>query len=287
MPRVIKKPLRGSVRQNTANRRLEENTGPRLPFGARLALMVLVALAILAFFSWSWNNRWPHRLLESIKTQTLNATKTIGFAVTDVTVEGRHYTDRGALLAALGVKAGSPTFSFDPQASYEKIMALPWTGSVSIIRSLPAKIIIRLQERQPIARWQHDDKTIVIDTDGRELTAAKAEEFANLPLVVGNAAPEQTQSLLALLRDYPVVARALKAAVRVGQRRWNFYVHPNLLIRMPEHNIDVAMKKLTQLIEEQKVLDRNVIAIDLRFPDRMVIEPGQQPASPRYGETSE
>lgn len=286
MPRVARKPLRGSVRQTTA-RRVQEDDTPRFGFGFRLGLMVVVSIGILGFASWSWHNRWPHRALNTAHQSVINATKTLGFKVSDVTVEGRHYTERKALLEALGVTAESPIFIFDPQGAYEKIMALPWTESVSIVRSLPNKIIIRLTERAPIARWQHDDKTIVIDTNGRELTAAKPEQFGNLPLVVGNAAPEQTQALLALLRDYPVVARALKAAVRVGERRWNFYVHPNLLIRMPEHGIETGLTKLTQLIQEQKVLDRNIVAIDLRFPDRMVIEPGQQPTTPHYGDVRE
>ncbi|MFA6280221.1 MAG: cell division protein FtsQ/DivIB [Bdellovibrionales bacterium] len=287
MPRLVKKPLRGSVRQNTQSRRMVEEDSPRLGFGARLAIMVLIALAILSFASWSWHNRWPHRLLASFEATVLNATKSVGFAVSDVTVEGRHYTDRAALFAALGIAAGSPIFTFAPQEAHDKIMALPWTRSVSIIRSLPNKIIIRLTERQPIARWQHDEKTIVIDQDGQELSAAKPEEFTNLPLVVGNAAPEQTQALLTLLLDYPPVARSLKAAVRVGQRRWNFFLNPNILIRLPEINVDEALVKLTTLIQEQNVLNRAIASIDLRFPDRTVIESGAQPTTPQYRETSE
>ncbi len=288
MPRLVKKPLRGSVRQNTQSRRfVEEEDSPRLGFGARLAIMVLIALTVLSFASWSWHNRWPHRAMDSIKMASLTATKNIGFSISDVTVEGRHYTDRAALFAALGITAGSPIFTFNPQDAHNKIMGLPWTDSVSIIRSLPNKIIIRLTEKQPIARWQHNEKTIVIDQNGQELPAAKPEEFTNLPLVVGNAAPEQTQALLALLVDYPLVTRSLKAAVRVGQRRWNFFLNPNLLIRLPELNVEEALAKLTTLIQEQNILNRAIASIDLRFPDRTVIEPGAQPASPQYGETSE
>ncbi len=287
MPRLVKKPLRGSIRQNTQGRRFVEDASPRLGFGVRLAIMVLIALIILGFASWSWHNRWPHRAMAGIKAAGLTTTKNIGFSISDVTVEGRHYTDRTALFAALGITAGSPIFTFNPQEAHAKIMTLPWTGSVSIIRSLPNKIIIRLTERQPIARWQHNEKTIVIDQAGQDLAAAKPEEFTNLPLVVGNAAPEQTQALLVLLSDYPLVAHSLKAAVRVGQRRWNFFLNPNLLIRLPELNVEDALDKLTTLIQEQNILNRAIASIDLRFPDRTVIEPGAQPSTPQYGETSE
>ena len=284
MARAKKKPLRGSVRQNTA---IEEDEETRFGFGARLALLVLGVIAFIVLVGWLWHSTWPKQQLRRLESVSVRLTQKAGFAVSDVTVEGRTYTDRAALFEALGVAAGSPTFTFDPVKSRDNILALPWTKDVTVVRSLPDKIIVRLKEREPIARWQNDNKTVVIDTDGQELLAARPEQFANLPLVVGNAAPEQTKDLLLMLQHYPVVARVLKAAVRVGERRWNFYIHPNLLIRLPQHETETALEKLTTLIKEQKILDRNIVAIDLRFPDRMVVEPGTQPATPEYGETSE
>jgi len=259
----------------------------RFGFGARLALMVLGAIALILLVSWVWHSKWPDTIKKKTEQIVLQSTQRLGFSVEDVIVEGRRNTSRASLFETLKVHAGSPIFQFDPHETHAAIMALPWTESVTVIRSLPNKIVIKLKERQPIARWKNQEKTIVIDAQGQELTAAVPEQFASLPLVVGNAAPEQTQSLLSLLHEYPVVSRVLKAAVRVGERRWNLYLHPNLLIRLPELQTHVALEKLTKLIEEQKVLDRNVVAVDLRFPDRMVIEPGQQPAEPVYGESDE
>ncbi|MGE4351346.1 MAG: cell division protein FtsQ/DivIB [Bdellovibrionales bacterium] len=283
MARTKKKPLRGSVRQNL----IEEEAEPRFGFGARLALLVLGVITFIVFVGWLWHSAWPRRQAYMITKAGVHLTQKAGFAVSDVTVEGRRYTDRVSLFEALGVAAGSPTFTFDPTTARDAILKLPWTKEVTVIRSMPDKIIVRLVERQPIARWQHDGKTVVIDEDGKELPAARPEQFVNLPLVVGNSAPEQTQNLLDMLQKYPVVARVLKAAVRVGERRWNFYIHPNLLIRLPQYETETALEKLTKLIQEQKILDRNIIAVDLRFPDRMVIEPGIQPSTPEYGETSE
>lgn len=283
MARPKKKPLRGSVRQNT----MVEEEEPRFGFGARLALLVLGSIAFVVLIGWLWHSEWPRRQARALAEKSVEVTQKAGFAVKDVTVEGRRYTERAQLFEALGISAGSSTFAFDPAQARDAIMALPWTKDVTVVRSMPDKIIIRMTEREPIARWQHDGKTSVIDADGKELLAARPEQFANLPLVVGNAAPDQTQALLAMLQKFPVVARVLKAAVRVGERRWNFYIHPNLLIRLPQYETETALEKLTTLIQEQKILDRNIVAIDLRFPDRMVVEPGTQPATPEYGETTE
>lgn len=288
MPRIAKKkkPLRGSVRQNTMIQRAQE-TRPWFGFGARLALLVLCTMAIIVLSAWLWHSDWTHRQTQRAANAALNATRRAGFAVADVMVEGRYYTKREDLLAALGVTAGSPIFTFDPQDAHEKLMALPWTESVMVLRSLPNKIMVRLTERRPMARWQHDNKTTVIDREGRELTAAKPEQFPNLPLVVGDAAPEQTKALLAQLHAYPVVAQTLKAAVRVGKRRWNLYLQPNVLIRLPERGMPEALSKLTDLIQEQKITDRDILAVDMRLPDRLVIEPGTPSATLKIGEDSE
>ncbi|MDD2325419.1 MAG: cell division protein FtsQ/DivIB [Alphaproteobacteria bacterium] len=284
MARVKKKPLRGSVRQNNAD--FEEET-PRFGFSARLALMVLAAVTCILLVSWVWHSTWPRTLKNKTGDLALTLTQKAGFSVADRLVEGRRYTDRDALVLALNARLGSPIFAFDPEQARQNILALPWTENVTVLRSLPDKIVVKLTERVPMARWQHHGKTVVIDAQGKELVAANPQNFADLPLVVGMAAPEQTGALLTDLQTYPAIAKALKAAVRVGERRWNFYLQPNLLIRLPEQELDKALSKLTELVQEQKILERNIVAIDLRLPDRLIVEPGTQPAEPDYGEAQE
>ncbi len=265
MPRVKKK-------KRATSRKKNQET-PSLGFGARLSLLVLGTIAIVVLLSWVWNSRWPHSVAALMVSSSIQATKTVGFAVSDVTVQGRHYTNRDDIFKALGVKAGSPIVLFDPDQAYKNIMDLPWTARATVLRSMPNKIMVKLVERKPIARLQHNKKTIVIDSNGKELTAAKPEQFATLPLVVGTTDPKQTRYLLASLQRYPIVARVLKAAVRVGQRRWDFHLRPKVLVRMPERALGQALKKLASLIKDKKVLERNIKTIDLRLKGRMVLEP--------------
>jgi cell division protein FtsQ len=65
----------------------------------------------------------------------------------------------------------------------------------------------------------------------------------------------------------------MTAAVRVGERRWDVHLEPDVIARLPEKDIDDALKRLSDLITDKKILERNVAAIDLRLPDRLVIEP--------------
>jgi len=268
-----KRPLRGSIRQNASRETDSKGWFHWFGFWPRLALLVLGCIALLVLAGWLWRGQWPRQQRAQLKETTLEVTQKIGFAIKALHVEGRKYTDKEELLSALKLSSGAPIFTFDPHAAYARIMKLPWTKSVVILRNLPNKIIVRLVEREPVARAQHDKKTIVIDAEGKELTAAKIDQFSHLPLIVGDVASSQTEALLSLLAKFPMISQRLKAAVRVAERRWNLHLRPNVTVRLPETGAHDAMIRLTKLIKEQKITDRNVKSIDLRLPEKVFIEP--------------
>ena len=190
-------------------------------------------------------------------------------------VEGRRETPKDAILAALGSSAaiGAAILNFDPAAAQARIAKLPWVGSVTVQRRLPGTILVHLVERVPLARWQHDKKTVVIDAEGQPLTEAQVAQFGELPLVVGEGAPSETQALLDDLKPYPDIAKLVTASVRVAGRRWDLHIDPKIVVQLPEKDIDEALKTLQQLITEKNLLDRDVSTVDLRVPNRVTVEP--------------
>ncbi|NTU76299.1 MAG: FtsQ-type POTRA domain-containing protein [Alphaproteobacteria bacterium] len=177
--------LRGSVTQNTTSQRGRARPEESRFHGLKVGLVagglcfLIIAAALL------WHNRWPHRQARRLAESALATTQKARFAVRDVIVEGRLHTEKDELFAALGTEANAPILAFDPDEAREKISQLPWVAAVTIERRLPDTILVRLTERQPLARWQHNNKTVVIDATGAVLATAKPELFATLPLVVG------------------------------------------------------------------------------------------------------
>jgi cell division protein FtsQ len=264
--------LRGSVRQNTIRMRSAENTG--LGFLLRLGALVGSVFLILAMTGWLWHIGWPQRQAEHLVDASLRATQKAQFSIKDIIVEGRQQTSKDVLSLAIGTIAGAPILGFDPEAAQARIATLPWIASAIVERRLPDIILIRLTERVPLARWQHEGKTVVIDTIGGALPEAKLEQFAQLPLLVGADVPGQAHAFLDTMQNYPEVMDAMTAAVRVGERRWDLHLRPKVVAKLPENNIDFALKRLSSLITDQKILEHDIIGIDLRIPDRFVIESG-------------
>lgn len=268
MSDVKPKPIRGNA---TRSRRRPEVR--RFGFGFRLAALVGSACLILGLVAWLWHVGWPQRQVEHAVNFALYLTQKADFTVRDIEVDGRRYTERGELFAALGTSDGAPILAFNPVDALARVQQLPWVASATIERRLPDSVVVRLVERQPIARWQHDNKTVVIDRDGNPLPRAKPELFAKLPLLVGADAPQHAEEFLDTLGEFPALAANMKAAVRVGDRRWDLYLPPNLVVKLPENDMKAALARLVGLINDEKVLERNLVAIDLRLPDRFTMEP--------------
>jgi cell division protein FtsQ len=238
--------------QNAVRMRAKETT--RSGFLIRLGALVGSVLLILGITGWLWHIGWPQRQTEHLLEAGLRATQKAKFAVKDIVVEGRQQTPKDALTQAIATGAGAPIFSFDPAAAQARIAKLPWVASATVERRLPDTILVHLIERVPLARWQHEGHTVVIDTEGDELTEAKLDQFSQLPLVVGTDAAGQAHAFLEIMRDYPEIMEKVTAAVRVSERRWDLHLQPKIVAKLPEKNVEVALRRLSQLITEDKML---------------------------------
>jgi cell division protein FtsQ len=93
-----------------------------------------------------------------------------------------------------------------------------------------------------------------------------------LLLLGGAGAPEHVGELLLLLAYEPTVARQLRAAVWVGQRRWNLILTNGVEIWLPEEDAVAALKRLAILDAQQKLLSREFGVVDLRLPDKLYLK---------------
>src|SRR5690606_19330088 len=122
------------------------------------------------------------RLAAGIQDAVRQAQRSAGLTVQGVFVAGRVRSDKGELLRALGVARGDLILAFDPDEARRRLVAMPWIKDASVSRKLPDAIEVRLQERQPLALWQHDRKLVLIDVDGEPITSEGLGQFRELPI---------------------------------------------------------------------------------------------------------
>jgi cell division protein FtsQ len=216
----------------------------------------------------------------------LDISAALGMKLDALTVEGRTMTAREDLLAALDVERGSPILSINVANARTAIEALPWVKTAKVERRLPDAVHILLEERTPYALWQREGRYTLVDRDGKAIIDVPAAD-QTLPLIVGPDAPAHAAALFEALGTETTLAPRVRAAVRVGGRRWNVYLDSfegGIAIRLPEENIAAAWTRLGALEREHKILERDLDFIDMRLEDRLVVrihkDAAAQAASP-------
>lgn len=204
-----------------------------------------------------------------------------GLSVRDVLVQGRGESDRTAVLDAIDVRYGEPILAFDPQRAKRRLEMLPWVRKATVERRLPDTVYVRVEERRPFALWQKDGQLALVDRDGEVIQRKGLERFGHLPLIIGDGAPEHAPALLAILASEPEFRGRVTAMTRVADRRWTVTFDNGVELHLPEQDIGRAWAKFSALERSQGLLNRDITAIDLRLPDRLVVRLSSEAEQPK------
>jgi len=204
-------------------------------------------------------------------TSTGEAVASLGLTVQEISVVGRERTSPKSLMNALAVARGENIFGFDPELARERIEQLGWVEHASVMRRFPDEIYVRIDERRPFARWQKNMKTAVIDRKGAVITYQESAEFQYLPKVVGKGANEDAAELFDMLAKTPTLFTRLHNAVRIRDRRWNLEFDTGVSVMLPEEGEQEAWQKLFEMQRTKKVLNKGVVAIDLRSDSKIYV----------------
>lgn len=244
----------------------------------RGGLTLLLLGGVLGGGAYGWQSGAFARTVAQIHDHGLQTAAQFGFRVDDILVTGRNRADANDLIAHLDLREGMPIFTVDIAAAQERLKQISWVKTVRVSRRLPNKIVVTLEERQPAALWQYKQKISVIDSEGVALTSDDLDAYAGLPLLVGEDAPKHVTELSGLLRAEPTIAQELSSAVRVGARRWDLHMKNGLEIRLPENDVEFALRKLAQTSESEGLFAKNIGVIDLRIPEKLTVETLPEPA---------
>jgi cell division protein FtsQ len=241
-------------------------------YGSLVAVFVFVIVGIGSAGVWSWKNGTFTSAIDQTKWSLIAFSGTLGFTAEDVLVVGRSQTAKNDLLRAVRLARGAPILAYDLTKARQRIEKLPWITSAIVERMLPNTILLSVVERHPLALWQRKGNFELIDQMGKIISGQSIEKFSDLLVVVGNDAPENTSALLGILETQPQLMNLTTSAVRVGGRRWNIQLKGEIDIRLPAERARDAWSRLAEYERRYGILDRNVKMLDLRLPDRVIVQ---------------
>jgi cell division protein FtsQ len=195
--------------------------------------------------------------------------RALGFDIAIVTISGQAELREPEILADAGISPKNSLLFLDVAQARARLEAIPLVKQASVRKLYPNHLVIDLVERAPYALWQKDGQVNIVSADGAVIDQMHDQRFASLPFVVGEGANERLPEFAALLAAAGELGPKIRAGVLVADRRWNLKMTSGVDVMLPEINPLAAVATLVRLQRESRVLDRDVISLDLRLEGRM------------------
>ncbi len=196
-----------------------------------------------------------------------------GFRVEQIEVTGLKRMDRMTVYAIATDQHSRAMPLVDLSKVRERLLDYGWIADARVSRRLPDTLVVDIVERTPAAIWQHNGQLMLIDAQGTLLEPVSAEAMPSLPLVIGDGANEHEPAYQKLMEAAPALKPSVRAAVWIGDRRWDLMFEQGERLQLPEGEAAAAkaVAKFAELDGKDRLLGRGYLKFDMRDPAKLVI----------------
>jgi cell division protein FtsQ len=192
------------------------------------------------------------------------------FAVREVRVNGASEELTREIQELVALSPGMSSLTMDVAAIQAQVSQLGAVRSAQVTLSSAGVLEVAVTERVAVALWRDvEDQLWLVDVEGASIAPAMTRQgYPNLPVVLGEAAPQAMEEALRLFNSVPDLQPRVRAMVRVGGRRWDIALDRDLTIMLPETGPLAALDRVIAWHLGEDLLDRDLAAIDMRLPER-------------------
>ena len=180
------------------------------------------------------------------------------------------YIDQQEVEFTLRPFIGEGFFSLDIQKVRNTLSDKSWAESVSIRRVWPDRVVIKIVEKKPVARW--DENNLL--SDKAKIFLANVEEFQNLPRVYGaNIQPVQ---VLNKYYDFAKRFLSLDETIREididSRGSVGIELANGFKIELGRENVDLRIERLLAIYASQiKPRRTEIQQLDLRYSNGFAV----------------
>lgn len=207
--------------------------------------------------------------------------RAFGFGLEAITISGERELTEKEILRAAGIGPRNSLIFLDARRLRASLQTLPLVKEASISKLYPNRLLIEIEERRPFALWQKDGRVQVVAEDGTPIDSLHDGRFSDLPLVVGEGANERLSDYVALLEAAGDLRARIRAGIFVANRRWTLKMANGVEVALPELDPRGAIAQLAQLQRDARVLDKDIVSIDLRVKGRLFARVSDEAAHAR------
>ena len=202
------------------------------------------------------------------------------FMVASLDVVGAGPVLEADVRRVLPIDFPASSFDLDLEAMREVVAALNAVADASVRVGENNALTVEVTPRIPVALWRAHDNLRLIDADGVFAgVVAERGDRLDLPLIAGDGAHDHIQEALALFRNAGPLAPRVRGLVRMGERRWDIVLDRGQRIKLPAEGAMAALDRVIVLHQTNDILEKDVVAIDLRNRDRATVQMTTEAAS--------
>jgi len=191
------------------------------------------------------------------------------FLVKLLAIDGASPDLAEAVRTTLALPLPQSSLDLDLEAARAKIAELSAVGDVKVQIQSGGVLQVSIQEREPAFVWRDAAGIWLIDDAGiRIAEIIDRNDRADLPLIAGDGAAKAIDEARQILTSLGPLLPRLRGLVRMGERRWDVVLDRDQRILLPVNQPVLALERLIALDQAQDLLDRDVLAIDLRLQAR-------------------
>jgi len=254
-----------------ASQRVRRRRAGRRPFGLA-AWLTLAAVLVSSSLCFYW-------LLTSPR-----------FAISRVEIQGPGWLSEAEARALAGIESGENLFRLDAEAVARRLGRVPRIKRVQVIRSLPNRVTLLVEERQPFTLAVGAGRLYWLDEDGVVLGPEPRAVTPGLPVItgLGRETPvdgpsinvERSRAAVALVRVIlrtasPLAPQLSEIDVGRADRGPVLYTVDGIEVRLGDEHWEERLGRLEGVLAQLRTQGEPVESIDLRFRDQVVLRPKQ------------
>jgi cell division protein FtsQ len=209
------------------------------------------------------------------------AARALGMPIEGVTISGAKELSEDEIFAATGITTRDSLPFLDAAQVRERVKEIPMVREASVRKLYPSRLLIEVEERAPYALWQVNGQVQVISADGMAIDQLVDDRLSHMAFVVGEDANLRVPEYLKILENAGDLREQIRAGVLIAGRRWNIKLESGLEIKLPEREPEKVFANFARHAREMRILDKDLLSVDLRIADRMVVRLSAEAAAAR------
>ena len=194
-----------------------------------------------------------------------------GFKIDKIQILGIKNIPKETIIKIVNNENKSNILNINLSNIYNDLRNNDWVKELYIELVLPNTIKINIQEKEAIGIWQYEMSNKLITKNGEIISTANVNKFKiDLPIIHGNYANKNANSILKILETNKDLAKNVWSLNFINNRRWNLHFKQGIIVLLPHKGVLEAWNEIIKLQKNYDILNLGLTELDMRNPNKIL-----------------